>query len=94
MKPFNFIARTPAAAIAVALFAAASLAACGSDSVTHNYPDTTPLPTPAPAPVPMIDAFFATVMSMIAASSDATEPVSIDALVTTSPENTEPEPVG
>jgi hypothetical protein len=31
---------------------------------------------------------------MIATSSETTEPNSIDAIVTTSPENTEPEPLG
>ena len=94
MKPFNFIVGKPVAAIAVALLAAASLIACGGGSETHNYPDTTPAPTPAPAPVPMIDAFFAAVSGMVSASSDATEPNTIDALVATSPENTEPEPLG
>ena len=92
MKPFNFIVGKPVAAIAVTLLAAASLTACGGGSETHNYPDTTPAPTPAP--VPMLDAFFAAVSGIVSASSDATEPNTIDALVATSPENTEPEPLG
>jgi hypothetical protein len=93
MKTVIFTVRKPLAALAVALIAAVGLAACGG-SETHTYPDTTPAPTPAPAPGPMIDAFFTAVMNFVAASSDATEPASIEAIVATSPENTEPEPLG
>lgn len=94
MKPFNFLAGRPKAAIAAALIACASLAGCGSGTETHYYPDPTPAPTPTPTPTPMIDAFFAAVSGIVSAMSETTEPVSIDALVATSPENTEPEPLG
>jgi hypothetical protein len=41
----------------------------------------------------MIDAFFAAVRSLVASSPDDTEPVSIDAVAVTAPEDSEPAPV-
>jgi hypothetical protein len=87
MKKFKLIAGKPAAAIAVALLAAASLAACGSGTQTQSYPDPG-------TPAPMIDAFFAAVSGIVSASSDTAEGNTIEALTATLPENTEPEPLG
>jgi ABC-type uncharacterized transport system auxiliary subunit len=86
MKPFT-LAGKPAAAIAVALLAAAGLAGCGS-SGNDNVTST---PT---TPVPVIDAFFAAVSGIVSASADATEGNTIEAIVATLPEDTEPEPLG
>ena len=90
MKPFNLIAAKPAAAIAVALLVAAGLSGCGS-SDNDNGGGTPTTPT---TPVPVIDAFFAAVSGIVSASSDATEGNTIEAIVATLPENTEPEPLG
>jgi hypothetical protein len=82
MKPSNLIA-----AIAVALLAAAGLSGCGSS----DNDDGGSTPT---TPAPVIDAFFAAVSGIVSASSDASEGNTIDAIVATAPENTEPEPLG
>lgn len=89
MKPFELIAGKPAAAIAVALLVAACLSACGSSDNDHGSTPSTPT-----SPAPVIDAFFAAVSGIVSASSDTTEGNTIDALVATSPEDTEPEPLG
>ena len=88
MKSCNFIAGSARAAIAVALLVGAGLTGCGGSKDDHgNGGGDMP-------PAPMIDAFFAAVSGFVSASSDTTEDNSIDSLVTTSPENTEPEPLG
>lgn len=46
-----------------------------------------------PPPVAMLDAFFVAVSNVILTTSDDKEGVSIDAIVATSPENTEPVPL-
>lgn len=70
---------------------ALALSACGGSSHTESSPPQPPT-SPAP-PVSMVDAFFAAVRSLIASSPDDTEPVAIDAVAVTIPENSEPEPV-
>lgn len=46
-----------------------------------------------PPPVAMLDAFFVAVSNVILTTSDDKEGVSIDAIVATSPENTESVPL-
>lgn len=46
-----------------------------------------------PPPVAMLDAFFVAVSNVILTTSEDKEGVSIDAIVATSPENTEPVPL-
>ena len=95
MKPFNLIAGKAQAAIAVALLVGAGLSGCGSsnDDDHGNNGDGGGGGSPS-TPAPVTDVFFSTVSSFISASSDSTEDNAIDVFVTTSPENTEPEPLG
>jgi hypothetical protein len=76
----------------LALIAALALAlsACGGSSRFESPPLQAGPPAP---PVSMIDAFFAAVRSLVASSPDDTEPVSIDAVAVTAPEDSEPAPV-
>lgn len=86
-----------AATIAVAAAAAIGLSACGGgDQHVYGGFPAEPAPTPAPAPVPVVDAFFASLLKIVANAPDDTEPdqAAFDALVVTSPDNTEPEPLG
>ena len=79
------------AMLAAAFCTALALAACGSDNDTPQNPPgggSTP-----PPPVATGDAFFAYVSALVANLFDNTEPVDIDAVAETKPENTEPEPV-
>lgn len=71
------------------LIAFAALTACGGGS--GNPPVATP-PAVTP-PVTMADTFYAAVMSLIGDSSDTREPVAVDAISLTTPDNTEPEAV-
>ena len=84
--------RRPRAA-AVALAAAIALAACGGSNDRVHEPGpggggTTPPPPPVAG-----DSFFAQVLARVASLLDNDEPVAIDAITATTPENTEPEPV-
>ncbi|WP_426104246.1 hypothetical protein [Massilia sp. TSP1-1-2] len=81
MKRLNFIRARHAAAIVLALLAAVALSGCGG----HHSDDDGDNPTPAR------DAFFATVSAIVSASSETTEANTIDVVVTTAPEDTEPE---
>jgi hypothetical protein len=66
----------------LSLIAAVLLAACsnGSDA-----------PEPGPTtPASVLDAFFAQVRTVVAASPDESEAASIDALAPTAPEDSEP----
>lgn len=77
-----------------ALAAALLLTACGSDNDDHEpAPGPAPAPTPAPPPVAAVDAFFAFVSAQVASLLDTAEPIAIDTVAVTTPENTEPEPV-
>lgn len=79
--------------IAAALAAGVLLTACG-DSHDHSEPPApAPAPTPTPTPVPVIDSFFAYVSARVASLLDTDEPIDIDAVPVTTPENTEPEAV-
>jgi len=73
------------------------LAACGSsDNNTSLASSTPPATTTPPAGsgtgtvTAMIDSFTQYVMSMIGMTSETTQPVSIDAVVVTQPETTQP----
>jgi len=46
-----------------------------------------------PPPVAMLDAFYVAVANVIVATSDDKEGVAIDAIMATSPEDTEPVPL-
>lgn len=75
---------------AAALAAGLLLTACGSDNDDRHEPAPSPAPAPAPAPV---DAFFAFVSARVASLLDSDEPVAIDSVTVTTPDNTEPEAV-
>ena len=69
------------------LIALLVLSACGGS--TH-YEDHTP-PAPPSPPVVMLDAFYTAVLALIGDGAETTtEPVAIDTMVATAPEDTEP----
>ena len=70
-----------------ALALAALLAGCGGGSHTDSGGGVNP------PPVAMLDAFYVAVSNVILTTSDDKEGVSIDAIMATSPENTEPVPL-
>lgn len=76
-----------------ALAAALLLSACGSDNDDRHdpAPPPAPAPGPTPAPAPAVDAFFAFVLARVSSLLDTDEPVAIDAVTVTTPDNTEPE---
>jgi len=98
MKTFKLLSGKRVAAVAFALLGGASLIGCGSDNYDYNVnePPILPLPSPPPPPppAPVIDAFFATVLALVANSPDDTEPGAIEAIIATTPEDTEPRPLG
>jgi hypothetical protein len=97
MKPSTSNAGKRATAIAVAVIAAIGLTACGGgDKHVYGGFPAEPAPVPAPAPVPVVDSFFAALLKIVANTPDDTEAdqSGFDALVATSPDNTEPEPLG
>ncbi|MES2126390.1 MAG: hypothetical protein V4463_03895 [Pseudomonadota bacterium] len=65
------------------LIALLALAGCGGSSSYQAPPATQP-------PLPQVDAFFAQVKTLIAALPDDLEAPSIDAMVATSPDDSEP----
>lgn len=80
-------------AAALALACAAALAACGGSH--HDRPNPPPTGgggTTTPPPV-ATDSFFSAVLARVASLLDNDEPVAIDAVTATAPENTEPEPL-
>ncbi|MFS2005635.1 hypothetical protein ACEN9F_18570 [Duganella sp. CT11-25] len=71
-----------------ALAATLTLAGCGGSS--HYDAPTTPT-TPTTPPISMTDAFFTAVMGIIGDGSETTtEPVAVDSIAATAPEDTEP----
>lgn len=82
---------------AAALCTALALTACGGSS--SDDPQTPPAQppvggTPTPPALPIAsDSFFAYVMARVGTLLDNAEPESIDAVVATKPDSTEPEPV-
>ncbi|MYN06542.1 hypothetical protein [Pseudoduganella aquatica] len=64
------------------------LAGCGSGGGGDSGSVTTP--PPAPPPVAMLDAFYSAVLAIIATSPEDKEPVEIDSVAVTTPDNTDP----
>ena len=91
MKSCNFIAGKARAAIAVVLLVGAGLSGCGGSKNDHGNNGGDGMPT---TPAPVIDAFTDAVSGLVSASSDSSESTPIDDFVTSSSENTEPEPFG
>ena len=96
MRPLEFISRSCVKVFAVALLGVAGLAGCNSNSDDGDnvVAVPAPAPTPAPAPVPAIDAFYAAVAALAASSPDDTESGGIDTAAMTTPEDSEPQPLG
>lgn len=70
------------------------LGACGSSNDRDHVAETPPPPPTGTNPPPAAtDSFFALVAARVASLLDNDEPVAIDAITATTPENTEPEPV-
>ncbi|HEV2610704.1 MAG TPA: hypothetical protein VGU61_10600 [Noviherbaspirillum sp.] len=68
----------------------AVLAACGGsggDGAVANPGGSNP------PPMSTVDAFFTRVMALIGSSSDNTEPVAVDSVSPTTPEDSEPSPL-
>lgn len=72
------------------LVAACVLAGCGGGS-NHDAGTITPPPVVVP-PVTLADRFFSAVQGLFGKGEDG-EPVAVDAVAATAPDNTEPEPV-
>lgn len=72
-----------------ALALTALLAGCGGGS-SHTDSGSGGV---NPPPVAMLDAFYVAVSNVILTTSDDKEGVSIDAIMATSPDNTEPVPL-
>lgn len=86
MKPFNCISKKPVALVTLAWFVLAGLSGCGGGGHNNNVSGT-----PATA---ALDAYFTAVSSVVSASSETTEPIPIEAMATTAPDDTEPAPLG
>ena len=67
------------------------LSACGSSS-DNDTAQASPPPVAA-TPPPVGDAFFRTISANFFALTDVEEPVQVEAIAATAPENTEPDPV-
>ena len=79
-----------------ALCLALLLTACGGGDSSRAYPGPLPTPTPptAPSPVPVVlDAFFSRVLALIGITNEEDEPVTLDDVLVTSPDDTEPVPL-
>jgi hypothetical protein len=73
--------------IALAVSAAAGLTSCGGGGDTKTFPP--------PTPAPVIDAFFAAVSGIVSSSTEEGSPNDpVDAIAVTTPEDTQPEPLG
>jgi hypothetical protein len=55
-----------------------------------NPPPTSPTPTPPPS---AMDAFFTRVLAIIGVATDDADPIAVEDIVLTAPEDTEPVPV-
>lgn len=69
----------------------ALLAGCGGGSSSHG--DDNGNGGTTPPPVILLDAFFVAVSNVILTTSDDKDGVGIDAIMATSPEDTEPVPL-
>lgn len=81
--PIRINRLAPLAPLALALL----LTACGGSSGSGG--GAPPLVVPPP-PVTMADTFYSAVLALIGASPEDKEPVAIDGVAVTAPENTEP----
>ena len=93
MKPFPLMSVKRLAAAAFALVSVFSLVGCSSSSDDYDD-DFDPPILPPPPPAPVVDAFFTTVLALVANSPDDLEPGAIEAVVVTAPEDSEPQPLG
>ncbi len=75
-----------------ALCLALLLTACGGSSGGGDAPFV-PGPTPAPPPAVVNDSFFTQVLNLIGFTNDSDDAGTIDSVVLTAPEDTEPVPV-
>lgn len=73
-----------------ALALTALLAGCGGGGSSHTDSGNGGV---NPPPVAMLDAFYVAVSNVILTTSDDKEGVSIDSIMATSPDNTEPVPL-
>ncbi|QNA90273.1 hypothetical protein G4G28_20410 [Massilia sp. Dwa41.01b] len=87
MSHYRSLPRLAAVTIALAL----SLSGCGGSNHTVTLP--VPPPTGTVPPPATGDSFFATVYAKAIQLLDNDEPVAIDQIAETRPDNTEPEPV-
>lgn len=92
MKPLEFISRSCVKVFAVALLGVAGLAGCNSNN--DDGDNMAAVPAPAPTPAPAIDAFYTAVAALAASSPDDTESGAIDTAAMTTPEDSEPQPLG
>ena len=74
-----------------ALAVTALIAGCGGGHSSHH--DDSGSGGVNPPPVALLDTFYVAVSNLILTTSEDKEGVSIDAIVATSPENTEPVPL-
>ena len=75
----------------VALAVAAALGACGGgagDAQTGMATTDATIPSP-----PLLDAFVTAVQALVGDSSDTAEPVAVDSVAVTMPEDGEPRPL-
>ena len=71
----------------VALAVATALGACGGAGDGKTDMTTTDPTIPSP---PLLDAFVTAVQALVGDSSDSAEPVAVDSVAVTMPENGEP----
>ncbi|QYF91699.1 hypothetical protein KY495_12885 [Massilia sp. PAMC28688] len=79
-----------------ALCLALLLTACGGGGTGGEapfVPGPTPPPTTPTPPPSVMDAFFTRVLAIIGVATDDAEPIAVEDIVLTTPEDTEPEPV-
>lgn len=86
--------RTRAGLLSLLVGATLMLGACGSNDPDPVVPPPVVTPPVVVTPPPVaVDAFVTQVTTTAATPLDVNEPASIDALVATMPEDTEPAPV-
>jgi hypothetical protein len=76
-----------------ALAVAVALAACHHSDDDRNDTTTPPPVAETPPPVSTVDAFFSYVMQLVSTQDETSEPGSVDGVVVTAPETTEPQPL-
>ncbi|RJG09578.1 hypothetical protein [Massilia cavernae] len=89
MRTLQSTWRKRAPAVVLTLAAGVLLTACNSSNDTGGG---SPPPAPTP-PAVVVDSFFTIVAARVASLLDQDEPVAIDTITATAPEDTEPEAV-